>query len=122
MAIMKSVELKGLLLTCTVAAVLGALVAAIVYFSPLKETTLAPLVNLVLIIAVFVGGSYVAKTRGSRGLIGGITLGIMFFVVMFVLTLIFSPNLPGFKSFLQHLCICLIAGGLGGIFGIGLSS
>lgn len=122
MAIIKSVELKGLFLTCTVAAVLGGLLAALVYLSPLRETVLDPLANLVLIIAVFVGGSYVAKTRGSRGLVGGITLGIMFFVVMFVLTLIFSPTLPGFKSFLQHLCICVIAGGLGGIFGIGLSS
>jgi len=119
---MKSVELKGLFLSCAVAAILGILAAAVVYFSPLKETVLDTLVNLILIIAVFVGGSYVAKTRGSRGLIGGTTLGIMFFVVMFLVTLIFSPNLPDFESFLQHLCVCLVAGALGGIFGIGLAS
>lgn len=118
----KSTELKGLFLSCAVAAFLGILAAVVVYFSPLKETVLDPLVNLILIIAVFVGGTYVAKTRGNRGLIGGITLGVMFFIIMFLITLIASPNLPDLKSFLQHMCVCVVAGALGGIFGIGLAS
>lgn len=117
----RSPELRGLILSGLIALVLGSFLAVLVYITPLRETLLDSLANLIMIIAVFAGGSYVAKTRGSRGLIGGMTLGILFFVLMFILTLIFSPSLPGFKSFLQNFFFCLISGALGGIFGIGMS-
>lgn len=119
---MRSIELKGLFLSGTVAVTLGSLVAALVYITPLRETLLDPLANLILILSVFVGGSYVAKTRGTRGLTAGVTVGLLFFVIMFILSLIFCSSPLNFKPFLKDLATCIIAGGLGGILGIGLSN
>jgi putative membrane protein (TIGR04086 family) len=116
-----STELKGLALSTLVALVLGFLATVLVYFTPLQETLLDSLARLIMILAVFTGGSYVARTRGRQGLIGGVTLGILFFILMLILSLIFNPALISFKTFIQQFLICIIAGALGGVLGIGLA-
>ena len=116
-----SIELKGLARALVISLVLSLIAAPIIYYSGLKETLLAPLGKLILIISIFLGGSYVSKTHGTKGLIRGITVGTVFFMLISILTLIVNPSLVCFKGIIYTLLICLISGSLGGILGIGLS-
>lgn len=115
------VEIKGLGKALACAVVLGLIAALAVYYSGLQETLLNPLGKLALIISIFWGGCYVSKSYGSKGMIRGMSLGVMFFIIMLVATLSFAPAHIGIKSFLYSLLLCVVAGGLGGILGIGLS-
>ena len=48
-------------------------------------------------------------------------MGLVFFILMLIATFIFNSSLIGFKTFIYTLGLCVVAGGLGGILGIGLS-
>lgn len=116
-----SIELKGLGKGLLVSLVLCLLVAPVVYFTGIKETAMPALGNLILAIGIFWCGCCVSKSYGSKGLVRGISMGLVFFILMLIATFIFNSSLIGFKTFLYTLSLCLIAGGLGGILGIGLS-
>lgn len=114
-------ELKGLGIAILMGILLCTLAAALVYFTGLKETILNPLGKAVLVSSVFTGGCIVSKAYGNKGLVRGISLGIMFFILMLITTLIASPAHIYLKGFLYTLTACIVSGGLGGILGIGLS-
>jgi putative membrane protein (TIGR04086 family) len=117
-----SIELVGLGKALLVSVLLSLLAAVLVYYSGLAETILAPLGNVIMVISIFLGACHVSKAHGSRGLLRGINLGVAFFVLMFIATLVFNPSLVGIKTFLFTLLLCVASGGLGGILGVGLSS
>jgi len=116
-----AVELKGLGISILIGVVLCILASTLVYFTGLKETVLNPIGKVVLLISVFSGGCVVSRAYGNKGLVRGISLGIMFFILMLITTLIANPSHIYFKGFLYTLSACIISGGLGGILGIGLS-
>lgn len=115
------IELKGLGISILIGAVLCILASAFVYFTGLKETILNPMAKVVLLISVFTGSCVVSKAYGNRGLVRGISMGIMFFILMLITTLIYSPGHIYLKGFIYTISACIISGGLGGILGIGLS-
>jgi putative membrane protein (TIGR04086 family) len=121
MKIKLSVELKGLGTAIIAAMILCTLASILVYYTGLKETLLNPLAKAVLVISVLTGGCYVSKAYGNKGLVRGVSLGIMFFTLMFITTIIYSPAHIYFKGFVYTLTACIVSGGIGGILGIGLS-
>jgi len=114
-------ELKGLGIAILIGLLLSTLGSTLVYFTGLKETILNPLSKVVLVISVFTGGCVVSNAYGNKGLVRGISLGIMFFTLMLIFTLIASPSHIYLKGFLYTLLACIVSGGLGGILGIGIS-
>jgi putative membrane protein (TIGR04086 family) len=115
------VELKGLGITILIGVVMCILASTLVYFTGLKETVLNPIAKVVLVISVFTGGCVVSKAYGNKGLVRGISLGLMFFILMLITTLIYSPGHIYLKGFFYTLTACMVSGGLGGILGIGMS-
>lgn len=115
------IELKGLLKSMLLGMISCVVLAGIVYYSNLTEALLAPLGKLVLIASVFYAGCYSSKSYGNKGLIRGITMGVLIFIVLIIASLIFHAVPISFASFFTVLAICVGAGAIGGIFGIGLS-
>jgi len=116
-----SIELSGLGKILLVSMILCLVSATIIYYSGLRETLLASLGKLILIVSVFIGGCHVSKAYGSKGLVRGISTGIIFFIIMLIATIIFNSSIICVKTFIYTLLVCVISGGLGGILGIGLS-
>lgn len=116
-----SIEVKALGKALALSLILCIITATIIYYTGLKETLLAPLGKIVIIIAIFTAACSITKFYGNRGLVRGISTGITFFILMFIATLIFNNSTINIASFFYTLLICIIAGGLGGILGIGLS-
>jgi putative membrane protein (TIGR04086 family) len=116
-----SVELKAIGKALGWSLLLCLVTATIVYYTEISETLLPTLGKLILIITVFGAGCSVSRQYGSKGLVRGMTIGLAFFILMFIGTLGFYPELISLKSFLSMLAITITAGGLGGILGIGLS-
>ncbi|HZK42730.1 MAG TPA: TIGR04086 family membrane protein [Syntrophomonadaceae bacterium] len=118
---LKSVELKAIASTLSISFFLCIIVAGIIYYSGLRETLLPTIGKIILAISIFTAGSYVSKFYANKGLVHGISVGIIFFILMLIATFIFSKSAISLTSFFYNLAVCLIAGGLGGILGIGLS-
>jgi len=116
-----SIELKGLGKGILLSLVLCLLVTPLIYFTGIKETVMSTLGNIILAVGIFGCSCYVSKSYGSKGLVRGISMGLVFFILMLIATFIFNSSLIGFKTFIYTLGLCVVAGGLGGILGIGLS-
>ncbi|MGI6549239.1 MAG: TIGR04086 family membrane protein [Syntrophomonadales bacterium] len=114
-------EFRGLLVALISAVIIGSILAMVVYWTPLRETLLDPLADFTLMLGVFIGGWYSARHYGNRGLLRGMAIGLMFFVFVFLATLIFNPALVSFGSIIKDLALGIVCGGLGGILGVGMS-
>jgi len=116
------VELKGLALSIIIGILFCTLVSVAIYYTGLKETLINPLSKAVLLISVFSGACYVSKAHGNKGLVRGISMGVAFFILMLITTLISYPAHIYLKGFMYTLLACVLSGGIGGILGIGLSN
>ena len=117
-----SIELVGLGKALVASVVLSLLGTVLIYYTGLAETLFAPLGNVIMVISIFLGACHVSKARGSKGLLRGINMGVAFFILMFIATLVFNPSLISMKTTLLTLLMCAVSGGLGGILGVGLSN
>ena len=115
-------KLSALVIVSLTSLVVGAILAILVYYTGLHETLINPLADCTLILAVFVGAFWAAKTRGSRGLITGLSVGGLFFILVFLATLILDPGRIEAGSFLSHIFLAVVAGSLGGIVCVGMSN
>jgi putative membrane protein (TIGR04086 family) len=122
MEIRKSAELQGLLKSLLLGIIACLATAVVLYFSAVEETSAELIGRLIIIGSVFYAGCYVSKSYGNKGLIRGITMGIIYYIVLLMASLIFQVSRIDIQSYLINLLICLAAGAVGGIFGIGMNS
>lgn len=116
-----SVELGVIAKALLVSLVLCLVSAAIIYYTGIRETVLPLLGKIILLITVFGAGCSVSRYHNTRGLVRGMTMGLAFFILMLIGTMAFNSELITLKSFFLTLIMVVLAGGLGGILGIGLS-
>ena len=122
MGIWKSAELKGLLKSLLYGFIACTILSIAIYFSSLEETVTGSLGRLVLIASVFYAGCYASKSHGNKGLIRGATMGLLFFILLFIASLVFQVSAIDMRNFIVNLVLCLGAGAFGGILGIGLNA
>jgi putative membrane protein (TIGR04086 family) len=122
MGILKSIELKGLLRSLLYGMIACIIASAVMYFSSIQESLSAVIGRLILIASVFYAAGYVTKSYGNKGLIRGITMGVMFYIVLLIASLIFHQTRIDVQSYLLNLLICLGSGAIGGILGLGLNN
>ena len=122
MGLLKSVELKGLFKSLLFGMVACIVASFVIYYTALEETSTGSIGRLILIASVFYAASYVSKSYGSKGLIRGITMGVLYYIVLLIAALIFQVSRFDIQSYLLNLLICIGTGAFGGILGIGLNS
>lgn len=101
--------------------IIGTLFLGIVYhFTGIAESTMPVASSILLFIGVFAGGFLSSRQSGSRGLFHGLGVGIAVFILIWVLMGIFLVAGVAFVPLIQKFFICLVAGSLGGIAGVGV--
>ena len=116
-----SIELAALIKTLLFSFVMALIAGTVVYFTPLQESLLSALGKMILIITIFTGACLVSRNYGNKGLVRGLAMGSIYFVLIVAATFIFAPAILSLASIVYTLLISLAAGGLGGILGIGLA-
>lgn len=116
-----SIELRAIVRAILFSLLLGLIAATVVYFSSLSEELLPALGKGILILSVFLAACQVSRHHGSKGLIRGLSIGVFFFIIMLIATIIFDSSLLTLKTISYTLLLCLLAGGAGGIMGIGIN-
>lgn len=108
--------LVGLLHALGVALGLAIVLGFLLYATPLSEARLPVMAGVILALAVFGGALQAARLAGSRGLLQGLGVGLLFSLVILVLSWTGVPANLGL--FAQKLGISLLAGAMGGIAGV----
>ena len=109
---------KGIVFSIILTAILVVIVALISYFSDISDKLISALLFIVSVSSVLVGALFVTKSTSENGLIHGGILGIGYFLVILVASIIAKRSFS-INTNLLTMMIANIAGGmLGGILGI----
>ena len=107
----------GLINSVASALVLSIVLALVFFLTPMKETMLASLSIVIIVVSVFLGGKIASKITKSKGLVIGTGVGLSFFVLIGLISLITGSTFV-LVDVIKNLALCIIAGALGGIIGV----
>lgn len=116
-----AVDLKALGKAFIWSVLLCLLAGTVVNLTSLSENLLSPLGKIIFILTAFIGACYSARAHGNKGLIRGINMGLLFFILILAISMILQKTAVGLQPLLWALLQCVAAGGVGGIVGISLS-
>lgn len=109
--------LYGTIFAVAVALVLLVTSGIIMYLTRAAELWMPFVSTAIFGISALAGGIACARKSGEKGLIHGLIIGIIFIVVISILSL-FLPGEVSWLVFLKKVVVGIIAGVLGGVFGV----
>lgn len=108
--------IKSLLASYIIAGVLLLILALLLYKLRLSESAVNVGVIAVYVISCFVGGFLEGKMMKNRRFLWGSLLGLLYFIILAVISLAVSQGLSGSSShFITVLILCTAGGTLGGM-------
>lgn len=107
--------MKGSLIALAFTVLFTVVAAVLFYLTPLSERLLPWVTLVILLISVFFGGHNAARNVGSKGLIVGLTVGLLFFIMISLLALVIAPGTLTVGVMSLKLAYALLAGILGGV-------
>ena len=111
---------KGSLYALGLSLFFSLLAGLIYHFTALPEYTLPWAAVLVLALGAGGGAVVAGRAAGSGGLIHGAAVGGIFFLAVCLAAGTILPGQPALSVY-EKLAVAVIAGGLGGVIGVGLS-
>ena len=108
----------GTFISLLISIILVFILAVIVYFANISDRTVSAVIFAISVISVFFGGLILAKNVDNRGLVNGLLLAGVYFLVLFFVSMLINGKVAiSLGNFLRLLSI-LASGGLGGVLGI----
>ena len=110
--------LKCVLLSFVTTILLGGILAFIVYFWQVEEPTVRIIIFAAMIVSVLFGSFVLAKNVDSKGLINGLLMAVIYFLVILIISFIINGKVSFGVTNVTRLVTLSAAGMLGGILGI----
>lgn len=113
--------LKGLFLAFIITIVSLIIFSLLLRFTGLRESQLPLLNNGVMIISIVVASIYSAIKIKEKGWINGAILGIVYYLVLLLINVLFIKSFDSSFIIISKLLISTVTGIIGGMIGINLS-
>lgn len=110
--------LVGTVLALVIAVLLVVVGGTSLYFSPATEKWIPAIGLLIFFLSIFSGSFFAARNAGTKGLFHGLGVAGLFFIVSILLGLVLNADVLGL-ALGKKLVTSLLAGSLGGIWGVG---
>ena len=108
--------LRSLLISYVLSGILLAALAFALYKFRLKEGQIRIGVNAVYIITCLIGGLIMGKSIRQRRFFWGLTLGLVYFLVLLAVSFLLNKGLNGtMNQILTTMAICAASGTIGGM-------
>jgi putative membrane protein (TIGR04086 family) len=111
-----SLVLKGILIAAFLAVILSLGYGLLLSISNLPESD--PVFSIMFSFSVFAAALIIANKAGTKGLIYGLLIGLGFIILLLLLSGIFFSEHISLLKIGERLIFALVAGGIGGIFGV----
>lgn len=112
---------KGTIYALIIASLLNLMAGSIMYYSAVSDLWLGSIATFIFGLSIFCGGIVASFKASNKGLLHGISVGIIFLVAASLISgLMDSSTITGI-AFLKKALSAIIAGGMGGILGVSLS-
>ncbi len=107
----------GILISFAVTALMLLVMSLFMYFTDANADTVSTLSAICLAVGSFFGSLFTAKIKKSQGLLTGLILSFIYFIIILVISMILGGKAFSITSLL-HAVIMLLSGGIGGILGV----
>ena len=109
--------LKGLLVAYIVSGVFIVVLAFLLYRFSLPKQAIGAGIILIYIVSTFLGGLLLGKNMKVKKYLWGLVLGMGYFVILAVVSLVVKGGFPNFSgNFFLTMILCSGSGMLGGMF------
>ncbi len=102
-------------------AIVFALAALLLTYTPLSESLISPIVILTSVISVIIAGASASREIRHRGLLTGALTGILYSIILYLFSSLAGESIAVSPYILIMTAVSLFAGSVGGILGINLS-
>jgi putative membrane protein (TIGR04086 family) len=110
--------LYGVIIAVIASIILMAVGGTVMYYKVFNEKMI-PVVGLgILFVSVFTGGFFSARQAGQLGWFHGLAVGVLFLLLTIFFNLAMPGGVFGFSVF-KKIVASIVAGSLGGIWGVG---
>lgn len=116
-----SAIIRGFIWSLVFTIVLGIIFSLLLQYTSLSERLLSSYSTFIFFISMFFGATIGSRAAGRKGLIHGVLITFIFWLITVVIGLIWNPDVFSIFFIVKRLGLTLLAGMLGGITGIGLS-
>ncbi|MGI5891951.1 MAG: TIGR04086 family membrane protein [Bacillota bacterium] len=110
-----SCSLWGIIAAIIIILVTSFIMSCVIFYTSLPESFMRPAVIIISVFALFMGGFIAGRKAQNRGLLHGLLVGLVFVVILLLLTLAQGGS---WSSFGIHSAYCLLASVIGGICGV----
>ena len=110
--------LKGLLYSLIVSCFFILAITLLLYFTPLPERIIPYLVGVGMLVSIIGGSMYVGRRVESRGWLSGGLTGLLYIIVILVLSYFMNMEAVPSMSLLSRLFLGFSFGCIGGMLGI----
>lgn len=112
--------LKGVLFAFILSILAMLVLAVVVFFADVSDRTVSTLILVLSALSVFLGAVILAKNIDSRGLLNGLLLGGIYFLVLVLVSCLAGGGISFEMGNILRCVSTLAAGMLGGVFGINM--
>lgn len=113
--------LKGALGAILISIFLSLIFTLSLHFTSLSESYIPALASLIFFISILLGSTISSKIAGSKGLFHGIGVGITYLLFALIVGFFVAGDAFSALVFIKKILYALLASGLGGVIGVGLS-
>lgn len=112
---------KGVVVTVLLAVLACPVAGTIFHFSSASERFLPWVALGILLLGVLTGSVLSVKQAGHKGLLHGVGVGLVSFILLWLLALIILPGSLAVVGVLQKFLVLVGGGALGGVLGLAVS-
>lgn len=113
--------IRGLVWALAVTILLGLIISLLLQFTSLTEGLLGSYSTFIFFLSMLFGATIGARTAGNKGLLHGLSITLLYWIITVIIGVIWNSESLTLLFIAKRFGLCLLAGVLGGIIGIGLS-
>lgn len=111
---------KGELIAYIISGILFILYGLLLTLSSLSESTMPTAIMIISIVSIALSSIYVAIVAEVKGWLNGAITGLIYMIILFLISLLFKTSVSFDKFVLFRLFMGFVIGILGGIIGVNL--
>ncbi len=110
--------LTGVLIAYSISLLVFLIAALILNFTGISDAIIPHLTYMTSVISIAVGAMHASRQIGERGWLNGGICGLLYFLGLFVLSILIGIDLAANEVILSRLFLAFVFGAIGGVIGI----
>lgn len=107
-------------LSYLLAIILLCIVSVILAYTNVSDNMLLTFVFVIVVVTTLIGSTLLARKTKKRGLLCGLIFGLIYFAIIYLISVIFYNGFVFNNTVAMYLLMCSVSGIIGGVVGVNI--